>query len=322
MLPSENVEIGVMTTHTVTPRCRTLILAFCLTIFTLPAMAQGSDVNALVDQLERMRRDLTVLQRDYYRGEKPPPSGESDATATPRASIAQAEIRMNALENELRRLTGEVEQFDFRLRQINVRFDRLIGDVDFRLKELEQAVSGVPSGTLAAPSGETAPGAEATGAVSPGGGTTDAPLQSGASSPQTVTAPAILPAGSPMDRYNFAFSLLSKQNFADAEAAFMEFIAAHPDSRLAANAQYWLGETHYVRERYKEAAIAFNTGYQRYPDSSKASDTLLKLAITLRQLSENAEACAALSELSRRFPGTNPSVKAKVVSERKRAGCS
>ena len=48
------------------------------------------------------------------------------------------------------------------------------------------------------------------------------------------------------------------------------FLEKHPQDDLASNAQYWLGETYYVRKNYQDAAFAFAEGYQRYPESRKA----------------------------------------------------
>lgn len=50
------------------------------------------------------------------------------------------------------------------------------------------------------------------------------------------------------------------------------FLRQFPNDGLAGNAQYWLGETYYVRQDYQNAAIAFGEGFQRYPKSAKAPD--------------------------------------------------
>ena len=56
--------------------------------------------------------------------------------------------------------------------------------------------------------------------------------------------------------------------------------------KLAGNAQYWLGETHYVRRDYKAAATAFLNGYTTFENSPKAPDSLLKLGMTLVVMGE------------------------------------
>lgn len=107
-----------------------------------------------------------------------------------------------------------------------------------------------------------------------------------------------------------------QSDYADAEGAFREFVSAHGQDPLAGNAQYWLGETHYVRQQYEPAAAAFLQGYQTYPKGAKASDSLLKLGMSLAALKKTAEACAALGQLGKEFPNAPPHVKDAAVRER------
>lgn len=130
-----------------------------------------------------------------------------------------------------------------------------------------------------------------------------------------------LPPGSTQERYNYAYKLLVQSDYADAEAAFREFISAHPQDTLAGNAQYWLGETYYVRQQYEPAAQAFLQGYQNYPKNPKASDSLLKLGMSLAALKKNPEACAALGQLAKEFPQAPAHVKDAATRERGKIGC-
>lgn len=130
-----------------------------------------------------------------------------------------------------------------------------------------------------------------------------------------------LPQGSPQERYNYAYRLLVQSDYANAEAAFREFIGAHPQDMLAGNAQYWLGETYYVRQQFEPAAQAFLNGYQHYPKSAKAPDSLLKLGMTLAAMKKTPEACAALGQLSKEFPNAPSHVKDAAVRERSKITC-
>ncbi len=130
-----------------------------------------------------------------------------------------------------------------------------------------------------------------------------------------------LPQGTPQERYNYAYKLLVQSDYADAEAAFREFVATHPQDALAGNAQYWLGETYYVRQQYEPAAQAFLQGYQTYSKNAKAPDSLLKLGMSLAALKKNPEACAALGQLAKEFPNAPPHVKDAATRERGKIGC-
>lgn len=142
-----------------------------------------------------------------------------------------------------------------------------------------------------------------------------------AQAPAPASGKGKLPNGTPQERYNYAYKLLVQSDYGDAESAFREFLGAHPQDALAGNAQYWLGETYYVRGQYEPAAQAFLQGYQGYPKGAKAPDSLLKLGMSLSAMKKNPEACAALGQLGKDFPSAPPHVKDAATRERGKIGC-
>jgi tol-pal system protein YbgF len=170
--------------------------------------------------------------------------------------------------------------------------------------------------------------------VSPGGaGNMDAPASAGgflsspgqggapASPPAGKATAASLPNGSATDQYNYAFGLLRSQDYPAAESAFTQFVQKHPQDELAGNAQYWLGETFFVRNDYNSAAAAFAKGYQTYPKSPKAQDNLLKLGVSLGNTGKKQEACLIFGKLEKDFPNLAPANRERSVREKQRLGC-
>jgi tol-pal system protein YbgF len=311
-----------------------------------PAVAnsQSQDVRSLVDQIERLRRDVDVLQRQLARGGAP--SGPVSAAAPSSAGgvttsfIEQTDGRFSDLDRQLRDVTGRVEELSFKLDQIGTRLDKLVGDVDFRLSAIERGgapVAAAPAGpAAAAPAPDTAqaalgqsrlvlrPGPQA---AAEAGGAAPAPPTPAPAAAGAQTAAVTLPQGSPEAQYEFAYAqLLQAQreqgDFGRAEAALRAFIAANPGHRLAGNAQYWLGETHYVRRDYQNAAVAFAEGFQKYPNNDKAPDNLLKLGMSLGHLNQKAKACGTLNEVERRYPQATASIKQATQREKQRIGCT
>ena len=105
------------------------------------------------------------------------------------------------------------------------------------------------------------------------------------------------------------------------KSAFEDFLKRYPDDALAGSAQYWLGETHFVRGAYKPAASAFLKGYQTYGKSNKAPDSLLKLAMALDRLGQKEAACSSFGELLSRFPDAAGHLKSRASAERRRLAC-
>ena len=120
-------------------------------------------VLALLAATPQARADLTTVARDLagLRAELAELRGIQLVQATP-GERAQFEVRLGQLEEELRRLTGRIEQLEFGQRSVESRIDQLIQDLDVRLGALEQ-------GTAAPGQGEPGPGADA----GPGSGSTD-----------------------------------------------------------------------------------------------------------------------------------------------------
>ncbi|HZD25371.1 MAG TPA: tol-pal system protein YbgF [Alphaproteobacteria bacterium] len=295
------------------------------------ARAQSGESQALIQRLDRLERDMKTLERSVYRGEKPPqpPAGDTVSSEAGTSRLADTEVRMSRLESEMRDMTGRIEELGFRVNQLGSRLDKLVADVDLRLRELEQgkgtAANGAPSGQS---EGQSAEG-QSTEGQSAGGqpaGQQQAlgEEEEGSAAAGGAAKPGqqILPQGSAMDQYVYARSLLRKLDFDGAQQAFQEFLQKHPDDKLAGNAFYWLGETHFARAQYQEAAKTFVQGYKRFPEGAKAPDTLLKLAITLRKMEQPKEACATLAELKKRFPQVSRPIGQRLQQESKELSCS
>ncbi|HRD78872.1 MAG TPA: tol-pal system protein YbgF, partial [Hyphomicrobiaceae bacterium] len=129
-------------------------------------------------------------------------------------------------------------------------------------------------------------------------------------------------AGNPRQLYEVAYAFLLQQDYAGAEASFLEFLARYPSDALAGSAAYWLGEAYFVRGMYQQAARSFLKGYQTYKASPKAPDSLLKLAMSLDHLGQRGDACATYAELAQKFPQAPQNVKNRAQTERSRLGCT
>jgi len=340
-----------------------------LAIGSTGAMAQSNELQNLIQRVDRLQREMSTLQRQVYSGGEIPQPAPGAITAAPGEDVkpavaARLHTRLSELENQLRNLTGQIEQANFEVSQVTARLDKLVGDVDFRLRELEARLGGglpVEGGqggaTLGAAPGAV-PGATLGPGAQPGGLAAADPAtpqvlgevpraqvealrarqgQPTSLAPQTeqvaATAPAAaaaaaapaagggLPGGSVKADYDYAFGLLRQANYVEAESALKDFLEQHADDPLAGNAKYWLGETYYVRGDFRQAAVTFAEGFQRYPESAKAADNLLKLGMSLAQLNKKEDSCGAFSELLKRYPDAPGSVLQRASLERERLSC-
>jgi tol-pal system protein YbgF len=135
---------------------------------------------------------------------------------------------------------------------------------------------------------------------------------------QVATLP---PTDSPKDTYDLAYGYILRREYALAEDTFRVFLRRFPNDRLSSDAQYWLGESLFQRQRYREAAESFLTVSTKFEGAGKAPDSLLRLGQSLAALKEKEAACATLGEIPRKYPKAPANVKQAAEREHKRVGC-
>jgi tol-pal system protein YbgF len=303
-----------------------LAVAFSLVAPASPADAQSSaedrTIGKIVERIERLETDVGQWQKSIAEGGTSTvvlgDPGTLAAMNRDIADLTQDLIDLSAqsrtLDVNLSEFAGRLGQFTAQIQKFGTRLDNLVEAVDVRLTALEEAEAqrALENQARAARPRDTA-------STQP----VDAPPADPADEAGGVRVATAggLPEGTVIKRYDFARALLIQEDYEGAEQAFRAFIGAHPDDDLAGNAQYWLGETHYVRANYEAAAREFLVGYQQYPQSSKAPDFLLKLGMTLAALGQRAEACNTLEELAARFSLMTDDIRRRSAEERAALGC-
>jgi len=330
-------------------------------------VAQNNDLGPVLDRLERMERDIRTMNTRMARGDASPQaapaaSGVSGTPATQAEMVGPATDRIYQrlanMEDDIRASTGRMEELGYRLDQLGQRLEKLIGDVDYRLGELEKRPLAGPGAQPTDPRVSAAPSPPSVQKVipgAPGGGLASTPtnlgaiteadlkamkpgqqaptrpsVASAAPDPQPAPDPKaaqlaayanVLPKGTVKDRYNYAIGLLRKTDYPGAETALRAFLAVHEKNPLSKNARYWLGETFYVRGEFAEAADIFLQAYQADPKGSKAPDSLLKLGMSLSSLEKKPEACAAFGKLKKDFSKIPTALKTTLERQSQRNGC-
>jgi len=286
-------------------------------LLSLPVLAQ--DTQALVDRLNRMERDLNTLQAQVYRGGSAPgKSGSGGDSSLNGNAYSVLDGRIGELEERLRDATGQMEQTQNSVRQLQSQLDRMKQDDEFRFKQLEDKQSAAP----AEPSKEAAPepSGNRQGPGSPPGFLNPNP-QKGAAAAPPPSENSLLPGKTAAEQYDYARGLLQNSDYDGAASAFKSFVQQHPQDPLAGSAAYWLGQIAYVQGHYDQAAVIFLDTYQKYPKSAHVAESLLKVGLSMGQLGKKKEACAALHRFQTEFPEASDSLKKQASSERAKQGC-
>jgi tol-pal system protein YbgF len=118
-----------------------------------------------------------------------------------------------------------------------------------------------------------------------------------------------------------AYGYVLHKDYALAEQAFRDFLGKYPNERLVPDAQYWLGESLFQQQRYRDAAESFLGVSTKFERAGKAPDALLRLGQSLAAMNQKEAACATLAEIGRKYPRASAGVKRGVTQEQKSAHC-
>jgi tol-pal system protein YbgF len=196
-------------------------------------------------------------------------------------SLLEMANQVAALSSDMRAIHNDIDELNHNLELSRKQTRDLYADLDQRLKNLESrgaaatggAPASVPPGGAAAPAAAASPAAAAT---------------------ETSDSAS----------YQAAFQLLKDSQYDRAIAAFQKFLVSFPDSSLADNAQYWLGEAYYVNKSYLDALAAFKRVAEKYPQSRKLPDALLKVGYCDYELKQWQAANEVLTQVATAYPDT------------------
>ncbi|WP_310618889.1 tol-pal system protein YbgF [Flexibacterium corallicola] len=252
-------------------------------------------------------------------------------------------VRISQLEEQIRILTGQLEELSFQVRSLEDTLRRSQEDTEYRLQQLEGTGAGKKQSSASKPptsSQRTSRQQQVASAnrsqQASGAGPLDLSAQrpqaksSGASSTIASTAPVAhfngniqsSLVGEPVADYNMIYEVLESGNYPVAQEGFDTFLGMYPDHKLSQNAQFWYGESLYGQRQYRSAADAFLKSYTDYPRGEFAAESLLKLGISLKGLGESGAACATFSELLTKFPNAPKDLLKDVKIEQASARCN
>jgi tol-pal system protein YbgF len=196
-------------------------------------------------------------------------------------SLLEVSNQLEALRSDVRAMHNDVDQLSNALESGRKQQRDMYADLDQRLKNLETRGGAAAASSAAPAAGAAAPVA-----------------------PAAAAAGASSDSGEDKTSYQTAFNLLKDGQYDRAIAAFQKFLVSYPDSSLADNAQYWLGEAYYVNKSYPEAEAAFQRVIDKYPQSRKLADALLKIGFCRYELKQWQSAREVLGQVVARFTDT------------------
>jgi TolA-binding protein len=341
------------------------LLGGALAVPAARAQMDSRDAIALQNQILELRHQMQVLQDQVARGGGSGGGGggggggflglggggQAPAAGAGNDLVPQLLSRVQALEEEVRRLRGQMDDLQNASQRQYEDLNKQIGDLRFRVG---QSAGGA---SLAAPAPVPAPAPSGLGAGAAAGGYAAPPppayappgypppgyappsyapayappptLSPGPSTlgtvpaapPPTAAAPAAPGTAprTPETAIQQGYAALARRDYPGAEAAAREVLQNSRTSPRAYDAQFLLARALEGKRDYAQAAIAFDDTYNRTHTGAHAEEALLGLAGSLSAIGEKRAACETLAKLSHEFPNAHAD---EVRSARARFACS
>jgi tol-pal system protein YbgF len=238
------------------------------------AMAQGLfDDNEARRRVEALRQQVQESQRAL--DERLTKMEGSLTAAADRSAILEIASQLEAVRNEMARMRGQLEVLANQAETADRRQKDLYLDIDTRLRKLEQT-------------------------------------RESTAAPDKPAAPAEAEASQgEMKAYQAALDQFKLGNYALAVSAMQGFLVTYPNSKLAPNAQYWVGMAHSGQRDYKQAIAAQRKLLAVWPDSEKAPDAMLSIASSQETMGDRKSAQKTLEEVIAKYPKSSAATSAK-----------
>ena len=237
------------------------------------AGAQGLfDDNEARRRIELLRAEVSENQRQV--AEQLKKLEAALAGASDRSALIQLATQVETLSNEMARMRGQLEVLGNQAETADRRSKDLYLDIDTRLRKLEQTRE-----------------------------------QAATEKPPASTELEASPAEN--KAYQAALDQFKLGNYALAVSAMQGFLVTYPASKLAPNAQYWVGMAHSGQRDYKAAIAAQRKLLAAWPDSEKASDAMLSIASSQETMGDRKSAQKTLEDVIAKYPKSSAAASAK-----------
>ena len=252
-------------------------------------------------QLERLQREVSDLSQTVYSKENESVNPKDSDKAI---NLSAIDMRIYDLEKDIKNLTGTLEEIFFLIEDLKTdisEFENMFSSLEKNISKLENKnqTSEIQFANNNSENNDenTLGSLKITSNNTVTQDTEDIVENTQEQLNETEVEKNILPE----EQFQIAFENIRNKNWDEAKVSFINFIENNPENQLAGSAHYWLGELHILEKKYREAAIVLAEGYQKFPESIKAPDMLLKLSQSLYNVEKIDESCKMLEELIQNY---------------------
>ena len=260
------------------------------------SISQNLDIDELLEKIDRLERNVSDLQKGKFdKIDKSLSSGY----------ISRNEQRLDDIETKNRANYGLIEEIDNKIKNLEQKLNILNKEYQSKVSNIDKQLSNIKKKKSMLKSEP-----DSKNKIEVKENESNLPVKQVENINETEIK----------KKYENAIKLLWANKFNEAETHLLELKKINPED-LMPNIQYWLGEVYYANKNFQQAIIEFGEGFEKYPDSIKGPDNLLKLGLSFSNLNKKNDACNAFFELELKFKNAAKNVIERSQNERKKLDC-
>jgi tol-pal system protein YbgF len=258
------------------------------------------DVAEVQDQVRQLQRSmddkLLVIQTQLQQ------AGENAKSADKGVAVLENSLR-NAINDQMSKVTAPIVNLSTKVDQMSTDFAALsnaVADLTQRMAKLQTQVGDLAN-TIKVMQDRPAP---PPGVGVPGSTTTPGGPAAGSSTPPANMPPA-------KDLYDAAQRDRSGGNFDLAMQGFQQYLQWYPNTPLAPNAQFFVGQIYYDKGDYASAITAFDAVLERFPENNKTPDATYMKGMALWKSGQATAAGRTFMDVIQKYPKSEVAPKAR-----------
>jgi tol-pal system protein YbgF len=258
---------------------------FLISLLLLPSCASQQDVLSLNQKIRTLNKEVANMKSVREKQAETGAEMDSVKQEIQRVSGGQEENK-NLIKHIIERDTSEQEDLNARLQKLEKKIDQLYRYLQLEPQTLEKQITAreaAPKETVVIPPPKA---------------------------PETLPVKEETPDTTGNALYEETLATYHEEKYEEAIAGFKEFLKQYPSSKLADNAQFWIGESYMSQKKYDQAIVAFQDVIEKYPDGNKVPNALLKQALAFYEIKDTISCRAILKKIIKKFPD---SAEAKIA---------
>ena len=263
--------------------------------------ASSKDVRMLDKEMDKLYSQISALKRENDFTKK----DLSDLRTENQRLKSDLSLRLENIQSEMQSLTTDIEEYKEMLRRPSKETDRVREDMEARLRTLEERRKNQEEKIreleerLKASEPKTS-------------GPEFKPMDPERSA-STKEIPPDLKGNSTGigDLYRDADQTFHKGDLEGSRRKFEAFLKQFPNTELSDNAQFWIGETYYLKKDYERAIIEYEKAIVRYPEGDKIPSAIFKQALSFLELNDRTNARSLLKRVIEKYPRSDQAEMAR-----------